>query len=155
MERGNSNHQLTSKRSSWAKGMKLNRPPERNPCVFPLLPGQIFCDMTCRNVFGEIPGFPVGSTFANRIECSQAGVHGPWRAGIHGNQNEGAFSVVLYAFAFRMPWHILSYHSVALVAMRMTRITERPCKLPMLFLSSPFANHLLQNLHWSRCLLRQ
>lgn len=62
----------------WAKGVKLNRPPERNP-----------------NVYGEIPGFPVGSTFVNRIECSEAGVHGPWRAGIHGNQHDGAFSVVL------------------------------------------------------------
>ncbi|KAG6816453.1 hypothetical protein H0H87_005936 [Tephrocybe sp. NHM501043] len=44
---------------------------------------------------GHIPGYPVGSTFENRAELSAAGVHAPLRAGIHGNQEDGAYSVVL------------------------------------------------------------
>lgn len=45
--------------------------------------------------FGHIPGYPEGSEFATRIELSQAGVHRPRRAGISGNGQEGADSVVL------------------------------------------------------------
>ncbi|KAG6888824.1 hypothetical protein C0995_005697 [Termitomyces sp. Mi166 len=44
---------------------------------------------------GEIPGYPVGSRFANRADLSGAGVHAPLRSGIHGNQVDGAYSVVL------------------------------------------------------------
>ncbi|KAF9457853.1 PUA-like domain-containing protein [Collybia nuda] len=46
-------------------------------------------------VHGEIPGFPVGSSWPSRVECSQAGVHAPLRAGIHGNATDGAYSIVL------------------------------------------------------------
>ncbi|KAF8896567.1 PUA-like domain-containing protein [Infundibulicybe gibba] len=46
-------------------------------------------------VHGDIPGIPVGATWATRLECSQAGVHAPLQGGIHGNMTDGAFSVVL------------------------------------------------------------
>ena len=46
-------------------------------------------------IFGHIPEYPEGSSFASRIELSQAGVHRPRRAGISGNGREGADSVVL------------------------------------------------------------
>ncbi|KAG6918655.1 hypothetical protein DXG01_012776 [Tephrocybe rancida] len=44
---------------------------------------------------GEISGYPVGSTFRDRNELSSTGVHAPLRAGIHGNKQDGAYSVVL------------------------------------------------------------
>ncbi|KAI8521834.1 PREDICTED: E3 ubiquitin-protein ligase ORTHRUS-LIKE 1-like [Branchiostoma belcheri] len=47
------------------------------------------------NVFGEIPGFPVGTWFDTRIEACRAGVHRPTVAGIHGNDYEGCYSLVL------------------------------------------------------------
>ncbi|TFK26049.1 hypothetical protein FA15DRAFT_667885 [Coprinopsis marcescibilis] len=44
---------------------------------------------------GHIPGYPVGYTFKDRQELCDAGVHrAPW-AGIHGDQENGAYSVVL------------------------------------------------------------
>ena len=46
-------------------------------------------------VFGEIPGIPIGSTFASREDLSRAGVHRPTQAGISGAQDEGADSIVL------------------------------------------------------------
>lgn len=45
-------------------------------------------------VFGEIEGFPPGTTFRTRKEVSEAGLHGPWQSGIHGTAAEGACSVV-------------------------------------------------------------
>jgi putative restriction endonuclease len=48
-----------------------------------------------KRIFGEIEGFPEGSTFGSRAELSQAGVHTPRRAGISGNAKEGADSIVL------------------------------------------------------------
>jgi putative restriction endonuclease len=45
--------------------------------------------------FGDVKGFPEGSTFKSRAELSKAGVHTPRRAGISGNAREGAFSIVL------------------------------------------------------------
>jgi len=45
--------------------------------------------------FGEIPGFPVGSTWNSRRELCNDGVHaGIWQ-GINGRAAEGAFSVVI------------------------------------------------------------
>src|SRR5262249_10173240 len=54
----------------------------------------------CRNVnwrsmprtFGHIPGYPVGSEFADRRAASAAGVHGANVAGIWGTESEGAES---------------------------------------------------------------
>lgn len=59
------------------------------------MPREIGLFYPYRKVHGEISGFPVGSSWENRIGCSQAGVHAPLRGGIHGNAMDGAFSVVL------------------------------------------------------------
>ena len=45
--------------------------------------------------FGEVAGYPEGSTFSNRRELSQAGVHRPLQAGISGSGLAGADSIVL------------------------------------------------------------
>lgn len=45
--------------------------------------------------FGDIPGFPVGSSFGSRIELSKSGVHRQSQAGITGTPSEGAESVVV------------------------------------------------------------
>ena len=45
--------------------------------------------------FGQIPGYPEGSTFDSRAELSEAGVHRPLMAGISGNPRDGADSIVL------------------------------------------------------------
>ena len=46
-------------------------------------------------IFGHIPGYPEGSLFRDRAELRESGVHRPIRAGISGNQTEGADSIVL------------------------------------------------------------
>ncbi len=46
-------------------------------------------------VFGVIPGVTAGTTFQNRREVADAGVHRPLQAGISGAGTEGADSVVL------------------------------------------------------------
>jgi putative restriction endonuclease len=46
--------------------------------------------------FGHIPGYPPGSTFADRAGLSASGVHRPLQAGISGSEREGADSVVLF-----------------------------------------------------------
>ncbi|KAF8640280.1 hypothetical protein AX16_010175 [Volvariella volvacea WC 439] len=63
---------------SWLKGKRIARDSGVNP-----------------KTFGHISGVLVGATFADRVECSNAGVHGPLRAGIHGTQDDGAYSIVL------------------------------------------------------------
>ncbi|KAF8802436.1 hypothetical protein BYT27DRAFT_7196619 [Phlegmacium glaucopus] len=45
--------------------------------------------------FGEIPGFPVGSTWNSRQELCNDGVHAGTSKGINGREAEGAFSVVI------------------------------------------------------------
>ncbi|QIN80589.1 HNH endonuclease [Rubrobacter marinus] len=45
--------------------------------------------------FGQIPGYPEGTTFDSRAELSEAGVHRPLMAGISGNARDGADSIVL------------------------------------------------------------
>lgn len=47
------------------------------------------------NVHGDIPGIPVGKTWPSRLACSLDNVHRPRPGGIHGNQKDGAFSIVL------------------------------------------------------------
>jgi putative restriction endonuclease len=46
-------------------------------------------------LFGEVPGNPIGSTFASRPALSQARVHRPRMGGISGNGREGADSIVV------------------------------------------------------------
>lgn len=46
------------------------------------------------NVFGSIPGIPVGTIWQTRQEASWVGVHRPWVAGIHGGL-EGCYSLAL------------------------------------------------------------
>ena len=48
-----------------------------------------------KRIFGEIEGFPEGSTFDSRLALSWAGVHGPTQAGISGTSLEGADSIVI------------------------------------------------------------
>lgn len=48
-----------------------------------------------KRIFGDIPGYPEGSTFVSREELSRAGVHKPIQAGTSGSQYEGADSIVL------------------------------------------------------------
>lgn len=44
--------------------------------------------------YGEIPGYPPGSTFKNRDELAESGVHRPNQAGICGGK-DGAESIVV------------------------------------------------------------
>jgi putative restriction endonuclease len=46
-------------------------------------------------VFGEIPGIPPGSEFANRRTVAEAGAHTPHMRGIAGSQRDGAESIVV------------------------------------------------------------
>jgi hypothetical protein len=45
--------------------------------------------------FGEYPGAPYGTTWKNRLECFDAGVHRQLEPGIHGVMGEGAYSIVV------------------------------------------------------------
>ncbi|KAI8978685.1 PUA-like domain-containing protein [Trametes punicea] len=47
------------------------------------------------NVFGHIPGVPIGSTFENRLFLHHSSVHSGILAGIAGSKDEGCYSVVL------------------------------------------------------------
>jgi len=48
------------------------------------------------NVFGEIPGYPVGTTWATRYDCCYNGVHRATVRGIHGNAKDGGvFSIAV------------------------------------------------------------
>lgn len=46
-------------------------------------------------IFGEIPGVPEGSTFANRNDLFRSGVHGRTMAGISGTIAEGADAIMM------------------------------------------------------------
>ena len=46
-------------------------------------------------IFGHQRGVPVGTTFAFRMEASQAAIHAPVVAGISGNEQVGAWSIAL------------------------------------------------------------
>jgi len=61
------------------------------------------CTLVPSNHFGPIPGVPVGSTWKFRLQASEAGVHRPHVSGIHGRENEGAYSIVL-AGGYGMIW---------------------------------------------------
>jgi putative restriction endonuclease len=45
--------------------------------------------------FGEIAEIPAGTTFTNRPELADSGVHRPLQAGISGGEKEGADSIVV------------------------------------------------------------
>lgn len=51
--------------------------------------------MILKRFFGELPEFPVGSTFESRKDLSIARVHCPPISGISGSSKEGADSIVL------------------------------------------------------------
>lgn len=53
------------------------------------------CTIVPSNHFGPIPGIEVGTMWKFRVQASEAGVHRPHVAGIHGRENEGAYSIVL------------------------------------------------------------
>ncbi|XP_013414439.1 E3 ubiquitin-protein ligase UHRF1 [Lingula anatina] len=53
------------------------------------------CNIVPPNHFGPIPGIEVGTTWKFRVQVSEAGVHRPHVAGIHGRDVEGAYSIVL------------------------------------------------------------
>ncbi|XP_013789872.2 E3 ubiquitin-protein ligase UHRF1-like, partial [Limulus polyphemus] len=53
------------------------------------------CTLVPPNHFGSIPGIEVGMMWKFRVQGSEAGVHRPHVAGIHGRENEGSYSIVL------------------------------------------------------------
>ncbi|XP_033117513.1 E3 ubiquitin-protein ligase UHRF1-like [Anneissia japonica] len=53
------------------------------------------CTIVPPNHFGEIPGVHIGTLWKFRVQVSEAGVHRPHVAGIHGRETEGAYSIVL------------------------------------------------------------
>lgn len=53
------------------------------------------CTIVPPNHFGAIPGVEVGSMWKFRVQVSEAGVHRPHVAGIHGREDDGAYSIVL------------------------------------------------------------
>ena len=62
----------------------------------PLAPeGRVDSAMPRDPIFGHVPGYPPGSTFADRRELAASGVHRPLQAGICGRANDGAESIVL------------------------------------------------------------
>nr|AWN02133.1 ubiquitin-like protein [Portunus sp. CY-2018] len=56
---------------------------------------QKVCTIVPQNHFGPVPGVEVGTLWKFRLQASEAGVHRPHVAGIHGRENEGAYSIVL------------------------------------------------------------
>ncbi|VVC41491.1 Zinc finger, PHD-type,Zinc finger, RING-type,Zinc finger, FYVE/PHD-type,Ubiquitin-related [Cinara cedri] len=71
----------TSKRD-WGKGMACVGRTKK-------------CNIVPSNHFGSIPGVEVGTTWLFRVQVSEAGIHRPPVGGIHGRDNQGAFSLVL------------------------------------------------------------
>ncbi|XP_001944935.5 LOW QUALITY PROTEIN: E3 ubiquitin-protein ligase UHRF1 [Acyrthosiphon pisum] len=53
------------------------------------------CNIVPPNHFGPIPGVEVGTTWLFRVQVSESGIHRPPVGGIHGRDNQGAFSIVL------------------------------------------------------------
>ncbi|KAJ7427209.1 E3 ubiquitin-protein ligase UHRF1 [Willisornis vidua] len=72
----------SSSQRDWGKGMAcVGRTKE--------------CTIVPSNHYGPIPGIPVGTMWKFRVQVSEAGVHRPHVAGIHGRSNDGAYSLVL------------------------------------------------------------
>ncbi|CAJ0929035.1 unnamed protein product [Ranitomeya imitator] len=53
------------------------------------------CTIVPSNHYGKIPGVPVGTMWKFRVQVSEAGVHRPHVAGIHGRSHDGSYSLVL------------------------------------------------------------
>ncbi|CAL1538353.1 unnamed protein product [Lymnaea stagnalis] len=53
------------------------------------------CTIVSSNHYGPIPGVEVGTLWKFRVQVSEAGVHRPHVAGIHGREEDGAYSIVL------------------------------------------------------------
>ncbi|KAI0233000.1 E3 ubiquitin-protein ligase UHRF1 [Lamellibrachia satsuma] len=53
------------------------------------------CTMVPPNHQGPVPGVEVGTTWKFRVQVSESGCHRPHVAGIHGREDDGAFSLVL------------------------------------------------------------
>ena len=53
------------------------------------------CTLVPQDHVGPVPGIPVGSMWKYRLQVSEVGVHRPHVAGIHGRENDGAYSIVL------------------------------------------------------------
>ncbi|KAK9880899.1 hypothetical protein WA026_013230 [Henosepilachna vigintioctopunctata] len=53
------------------------------------------CTIVPKNHFGPIPGVDVGTLWKFRAQVSEAGIHRPLVAGIHGRSDEGAYSIVV------------------------------------------------------------
>ncbi|XP_059177141.1 E3 ubiquitin-protein ligase UHRF1-like isoform X2 [Physella acuta] len=53
------------------------------------------CTVVPSHHYGAIPGVEVGTLWKFRVQVSEAGVHRPHVAGIHGREEDGAYSIVL------------------------------------------------------------
>jgi len=53
------------------------------------------CTLVPRDHVGPVPGILVGSMWKYRLQVSEVGIHRPHVAGIHGRENDGAYSIVL------------------------------------------------------------
>ncbi|CAE1277588.1 UHRF1 [Acanthosepion pharaonis] len=53
------------------------------------------CTLVPPDHFGPVPGVDVGTMWKFRVQVSEAGIHRPHVAGIHGREDVGAFSIVL------------------------------------------------------------
>ncbi|XP_064113052.1 E3 ubiquitin-protein ligase UHRF1-like [Macrobrachium nipponense] len=56
---------------------------------------QKVCTLVPQNHYGPVPGVEVGTLWKYRLQVSEAGIHRPHVAGIHGRESEGAYSIVL------------------------------------------------------------
>ncbi|KAJ8915761.1 hypothetical protein NQ315_004573 [Exocentrus adspersus] len=53
------------------------------------------CTIVPKDHYGPVPGVEVGTCWKFRLQVSEAGVHRPHVAGIHGRETDGAYSLVL------------------------------------------------------------
>ncbi|CAH0547983.1 unnamed protein product [Brassicogethes aeneus] len=53
------------------------------------------CTIVSKNHYGPVPGVEVGTCWKFRLQVSEAGIHRPHVAGIHGRETDGAYSLVL------------------------------------------------------------
>nr|XP_015840552.1 PREDICTED: E3 ubiquitin-protein ligase UHRF1 isoform X2 [Tribolium castaneum] len=53
------------------------------------------CTIVPKDHYGPIPGVEVGTCWKFRVQVSEAGIHRPHVAGIHGRETDGAYSLVL------------------------------------------------------------
>jgi E3 ubiquitin-protein ligase UHRF1 len=53
------------------------------------------CTIVPKDHYGPVPGVEVGTCWKFRVQVSEAGIHRPHVAGIHGRESDGAYSLVL------------------------------------------------------------